>query len=220
MAKKKDIATLLKGRKLEDLPRTQRQAQKMGEKYFWPQRPCKNDHNMPHLASSGKCMECHRLDQNKRYAEQPELAIARVQARTARRKAEEPEALRAEWRRNERAWRAANPERTREQSREWRKANPEKAAACDHNDRARRKGAEGTHTAEDIRLIREKQGDCCAHPWCKKKLKGKGHKDHIIALKNGGTNYAWNMQLLCAPCNLKKHAKDHIKFAQENGYLF
>jgi hypothetical protein len=28
-----------------------------------------------------------------------------------------------------------------------------------------------------------------------------------------------NVQLLCPPCNLKKHAKDPIQFMQERGFL-
>lgn len=42
---------------------------------------------------------------------------------------------------------------------------------------------------------------------------------HGRALADGGTNDIGNIELLCGPCNLRKHAKDPILWAQENGRL-
>jgi 5-methylcytosine-specific restriction endonuclease McrA len=50
-------------------------------------------------------------------------------------------------------------------------------------------------------------------------LKAGFHVDHKIALANGGTNDRSNIELLCPPCNLRKHAKDPIVWARENGRL-
>ena len=63
------------------------------------------------------------------------------------------------------------------------------------------------------------QGGKCAHLWCRKNLKDGYHVDHRIALARGGSNDKKNLQLLCPPCNIKKHAKDPIDFAQQNGML-
>jgi hypothetical protein len=54
---------------------------------------------------------------------------------------------------------------------------------------------------------------------CLKPLKNKYHIDHIQPVAKGGTNHHWNLQLLCPSCNCKKHAKDPIDWAQENGRL-
>ena len=116
-------------------------------------------------------------------------------------------------------WRAKHPEVFREIGRRYQKNNPERVRSTQHTARARRRGAEGFHTAEDIARIRTFQKDRCAHPWCKRKLRGKGHRDHKVSLACGGSNWPENIQLLCGPCNLKKGAKDPFKHAHENGYL-
>lgn len=51
------------------------------------------------------------------------------------------------------------------------------------------------------------------------KLNGVFHRDHRRALADGGTNNIGNIELLCGTCNLRKHAKDPIAWARENGRL-
>lgn len=131
----------------------------------------------------------------------------------------------------ERARYAANPDQYRakskrnraptevrsQQHREWRAANPDKAAANDRNKRARRRNAEGTHTAEDIADIRRMQRDRCAY--CRKPLHGGGTVDHIKAVVRGGSNERRNLQLACNRCNSSKHDSDPIEFMQGKGRL-
>jgi 5-methylcytosine-specific restriction endonuclease McrA len=100
-------------------------------------------------------------------------------------------------------------------------ANPEKIAASRFARRARDLGAEGSHTASDIKSIFESQRGMCAS--CKKKLaitgKNKYHVDHINPLSKGGSNSKENLQCLCPSCNHRKHAKDPFDWAKENGKL-
>jgi 5-methylcytosine-specific restriction endonuclease McrA len=114
-------------------------------------------------------------------------------------------------------WRLNNPEKVTEQFRAWCRANPDKVRVYDRNKRARRRSAEGRHTAADIDRIRKAQKDRCAY--CRSKLDGKGHVDHIKALARGGSNWPRNLQLLCVPCNSAKSASDPLDFARKRGKL-
>lgn len=127
-----------------------------------------------------------------------------------------------------RKWYAENPEKMKERSRnfywkdplvgravakKWRLAHPEAARVLDSNSRARRKGAEGKHTKEDIaRLYTEQNGVCV---YCTTVLGSKFHKDHIMPLAKGGSNWPNNIQLLCAPCNMQKHDMHPELFAKK-----
>jgi 5-methylcytosine-specific restriction endonuclease McrA len=99
----------------------------------------------------------------------------------------------------------------------WQKNNPDKVRTINRNSKARRKKAEGRHTAQDIANIYQLQRGKCAI--CKSALNGKYHVDHIVALKNGGSNWPRNLQCLCPPCNLRKSDKHPVVFAQERGLL-
>jgi hypothetical protein len=118
-----------------------------------------------------------------------------------------------------RKWREANPEKVTDQFRRWCRLNPDKVKVRDGLKRFRRRGAHGSHTAEEIANIRKMQKDCCAHPWCRKRLNGSGHKDHIIPIAKGGTNHHHNIQLLCPLCNMKKRDLLPDEYAKKNGYL-
>lgn len=122
---------------------------------------------------------------------------------------------------HKRQYRLANSEKIAERARESRLANPEKYAAKDRNRRAIKKRAAGTHTAADVRSIFDSQRGLCAS--CEASLFKTGskrfHVDHIQPLILGGSNDRFNLQCLCPTCNLRKNAKDPIKWANENGKL-
>lgn len=96
-------------------------------------------------------------------------------------------------------------------------ANPERFSASRHRRRARLKGATGDHTEEQVLDLLKKQRYKCA--CCRQCIKSGHHKDHIVALARGGSNDIFNIQILCATCNLRKKAKDPIDFMQQNGFL-
>lgn len=85
--------------------------------------------------------------------------------------------------------------------------------------RARKLAVGGKITIEEILTLKNKQKNRCANPACKRSIKKKFHRDHIIALVNGGPNTIENTQLLCPPCNLKKNRKDPLVWMREQGFL-
>ncbi len=83
--------------------------------------------------------------------------------------------------------------------------------------RARKRNAGGTFTNDDIdRLYKLQRGRCAC---CRSKLRASFHRDHRKALARGGDNSIHNIELLCSDCNLRKHAKDEIHWANLNGRL-
>ena len=68
----------------------------------------------------------------------------------------------------------------------------------------------GSFKKQDVKNIRLNLNDKCAY--CNEPLKGKGEMDHIISIKNGGTNFAKNMTLSCRWCNRNKRTKSANEF--------
>lgn len=116
------------------------------------------------------------------------------------------------------AWRIINRERTKATRRRWRARHPDRHKACVRNTNSLRRGAVGTHAAADIRGIWKLQRGRCAY--CPAHLGlVRVNVDHIVPIRRGGTNWRSNIQLLCAPCNQRKNAKDPIDFARSLGRL-
>ncbi|RWC99796.1 MAG: HNH endonuclease [Mesorhizobium sp.] len=115
---------------------------------------------------------------------------------------------------------AARREEEKETSRLYRKKFPERKRASEAKRRAQMKcsSAVGSYSPQDIREIRDLQGNRCAY--CRVKLRGsKFHIDHIKPLAREGSNDRKNLQLTCARCNISKGAKDPIEFAKFIGKL-
>jgi 5-methylcytosine-specific restriction endonuclease McrA len=115
------------------------------------------------------------------------------------------------------AYSAANSEKLSAKSKAWRSVNKEAMRACSANRRALKESTTGKHTAKDIKKLFILQKGMCI--CCRASLNNGYHVDHIYALINGGSNDKYNLQLLCQPCNLSKHAKDPIYFMQSRGFL-
>jgi 5-methylcytosine-specific restriction endonuclease McrA len=114
-------------------------------------------------------------------------------------------------------WRENNKEKLFNNKREYRKNNKERIAIYNRNRKARKRLAVGTHNISDIRNLFKLQNRKCAV--CKKSIIKGYHVDHIVSLVNGGTNDKYNLQLLCASCNLSKNDTDPIDFMQSKGML-
>lgn len=120
-----------------------------------------------------------------------------------------------------RAWAAAHPERVRECRRAWVMANSERireykrAYYATRGERVRtrnrlratrKRGAEGSHTATDIRIQYENQKGKCYY--CGEFTGKKYSVDHVIPLSRGGSNDPSNLVIACPSCNSAK--KDRL----------
>lgn len=199
--------------------------------------PCKHGHIAERFTANRNCCVCARRQYAKYYAtgagqetikayrfkNRPRANVASKKWRTCH--PEKRAGIAARWvrenkerdRSNKTVYRAANRELYRASHRKWRKKYPDKAKANWKLNKARRKGAEGHFTADDIAKIRRQQKDKCAACLCK--LNGGGQLDHIKPIARGGTNWPHNLQWLCGPCNRAKWHKDPIEFMQSLGRL-
>lgn len=207
---------------------SRKDAKAAGLKTYFTGKPCPHGHVDDRRVHDGGCCACHLLaarvraniyyhrnlalereKRNQRYHNNPEPGRMRSMARyraNPERAAEQAK-----------TWAINNPARRREAYLRWQRNNPEKLSAQSHRRRARKRGAAGTHTAEEVIALLSKQKAKCAA--CGKGIRRAYHKDHIAPLARGGSNDIKNIQLLCAICNHKKGAKDPIEFAHKMGRL-
>jgi 5-methylcytosine-specific restriction endonuclease McrA len=149
------------------------------------------------------CKECHNAGTRAHYRRDPQKKLAANKEWFAA----HPDETRA----YVRAYQKRNPEKTIANFKQWRAKNPDTVLTWAKNCYAKRKGAEGSYKRADVlELYAEQEGLC---PYCRVALSDTYHVDHIMPLARGGTNYRSNIQLTCATCNLRKHAKDPAEFA-------
>lgn len=96
-------------------------------------------------------------------------------------------------------------------------ANPNVRRAISASRRARKLGAAGVYTSDDIKRLFDLQRGRCA--CCAGSIVDRYHVDHVYPLSKGGSNESKNIQLLCPECNLRKRAKQPHEFMRELGYL-
>lgn len=136
----------------------------------------------------------------------------------------------AEWRANnkerEKAMTAAYREANREVLRERYRANYEKhkekrkalSAEVKRRNRPkyrvynqnRKRAMAGSLSSGIVQVLMEAQAGKCVY--CVMVLGDGYHIDHITPISRGGKNVDANVQLLCAPCNLRKNAMTHEEF--------
>lgn len=109
-----------------------------------------------------------------------------------------------------RSWWAAKGQTTKDRHQKWLTDNADKQREHRKRSNALRKAhrlnAPGSFTLEDITLQLERQRHLCF--WCNRDISGGAHTiDHYIPLARGGSNYAANIVLACAPCNSSKGNK-------------
>ena len=178
-------------------------------KRYFTGKPCKYGHISERNVSQKSCILCKKLYNVKRKKDNPE----RERERQHRWRTENPDKARERSRRHYQK----NREKEIARTNRWRRANLDKDRANSHRHRARKINASGTHTTKDIKWLLEKQKYKCVY--CKKSVRNKYHVDHIIAISKGGSNSRENLQILCPFCNMSKHDKDPIEYAQSIGLL-
>lgn len=99
----------------------------------------------------------------------------------------------------------------------WAAKYPDVAKSHRTNRKAAVRGAQGKHTAKQIKALHKLQRAKCVY--CGRSISKNWHVDHIMPIARGGGNDIKNIQLLCISCNLRKSAKHPVAFAQEIGLL-
>ncbi len=207
---------------------TKSQAKALGLRKYFTGVACKHGH-VGERYISGSCIECTALKSKVWYSD----PIKKVNRRLSMRE-------------KNRIWRKANPDRVKAtkakhylkykdkiiaKSVAWESANAKKCAErkarnrrerveqyrAYYRNRKHRLKVGGKHTGMEIKdIIRLQRGKC---GYCKIKFGDKYHVDHIVPVSAGGSNERRNLQILCIQCNLSKHARDPIAFAQSRGML-
>ncbi len=107
-------------------------------------------------------------------------------------------------------WKEANAQHIRDYAKQYRQINPEVKRISEANRRAQARGSTGHFTIRDVGALYAMQLGKCVY--CDTDLSEAFQVDHIVPLSRGGSNEPENLQLLCARCNLMKHAKTHDEF--------
>jgi 5-methylcytosine-specific restriction endonuclease McrA len=199
-------------------------AKAQGLKRYFTGGACKHGHIAERLISNQGCMTCASIRYHKWLDENRDKAASATKRWTASNQGRH-KANRKRWKEANKEkeafcvkrWHSQNPECHKRASTKWQKSNPEKSRAATHNYNARKRGAEGAHTAQDVKDLYAAQKGRCAY--CKVKVGKKFHVDHIQPISTGGGNSKDNLQICCARCNQSKGAKDPIDYAQSLGLL-
>lgn len=113
-------------------------------------------------------------------------------------------------------WRDSNPqayqaflaqdkERGTARAKAFNRANPERHSLANRRCRAKKSGAKGDHTVEDIALQFLAQNGLCLY--CKQEISNSYDIDHVVPIARGGSNGPENIVVACASCNRSKADK-------------
>lgn len=117
-------------------------------------------------------------------------------------------------------WRTKHIERELDRSRQYQRANrnqvlanrrekyaenPDLARAQRDLKRAKKAGAPGEYTADDVKARYKAQAGKCYY--CSQDLNNEYQIDHVIPLSRGGSNWPENIVVACKSCNSSKRNK-------------
>jgi 5-methylcytosine-specific restriction endonuclease McrA len=196
--------------KLENLlPSKRADALKIGSVRYFTGKPCPHGHVAERYAKDGGCVDCTLLKYRDWARKNPDKKRSAGRGSYAAR----PEY----YRRKARIWARKNRKKQAPRITKWRSENRDKTRRYGHNYRARKVSAPGSCSPEQAAAIRKLQRDRCAY--CRIKLNGDGHLDHIVPLSKGGANFPRNLQWLCGPCNSSKQDREPEVHARRLGKL-
>lgn len=193
-----------------------------GQKTYNPGSPCKNGHTSDRYTNNYHCVACSSEHTKAWFASRPPgetkqrwkaWCVENREARNAYKRAHKWKPDPAK----KRQWAIDNPDKAKASARKYYDNNREHFRAKVRNRDARKRAAQGSHTAVDIQDILVLQGSKCAY--CRAKLAGKYQIDHIEPLIAGGSNDRANLQALCEPCNKRKGAINPLQYARQIGLL-
>ena len=112
----------------------------------------------------------------------------------------------------------AKPDEIKARIKVWQQTNVERVRAYKASSKAKRRAAchDGISGPE---LLRWKKAQAKVCYWCAAKCARRYHVDHYRPLSKGGKHEVSNLVIACPTCNLRKHAKDPLAFANEVGRL-
>ncbi len=193
----------------ENLPSTRAEARASGSKWYFTAVACRHGHLGPRRTATTDCVRC--------------VTMRTCAFSKRERKGPNGDALRAKKLAERNVWlqKPGVKDKITIQDRKWgaayRKRNPIMPRVLLANGRSKRQGIEGKITVQEVEDLIEKQKGKCAN--CFKKLPSDFHLDHKNPLKLRGPNLIWNIEVLCGPCNRKKHSTNPFDWAWLQGRL-
>lgn len=110
-----------------------------------------------------------------------------------------------------------NKDAIKKKSKEYRESDKGRIVKRNSTHKRRSIKNNGNVKTNDILKLIETTKKCY---WCECNIKNKEvHIDHYIPLSKGGKHNIDNLVISCSTCNLRKNAKDPLKFANEIGKL-
>jgi len=205
---------------------SRKEAIALGLPRYFTGKPCVNGHISERVTKKCDCVACNN-ERNAEYRSKPENQEAGKARSKAWRVAMGREAYyqyilacrERGYGSNAEYWKDYN-DRTRDyhslRTKIWVEENPDKKRNIDRLRKSRIKGAEGTHNADDISTILDRQSYICVY--CNSDLLNGYHVDHIMPIALGGSNWPDNLQCLCPTCNMRKGAKHPDEWHREIGH--
>lgn len=175
------------------------EAKARGDRLYWTGRPCPKGHVADRYASTGTCVECLKADVKSKVA----AGYFRDHyAANADRIGEK-----------QRAYAKANREVVSARSAAWSAKNPDKRKAISRQYKARRRAQEEQGiTGGMLAAWTLAQPKVCFY--CGSDCAGDFHVDHFVPLAKGGAHVLTNLRIACAPCNLRKSARDPLDWME------